>query len=1177
MNACHLLAVVGILLLPVASPAAPADSLHASPAAGLYPAAPSERHNPLPTRVGSLRNLALRRQTTASSQYDYNLTPQLITDGIRATAPLPWLTVTTPEGALPARERERLLDGRDYTRITLRGDSTFCTLLWRGMDVSVNAVRFTCRMVYDAAKLQKGWRVRLLVSRDGRTWETADEHSGTGLPGQDIGYTQESDPNKAGPAVSMPVREIDETLRLQAGRYKGLRIELSQKGAVRWDAEDLNITTASGALTELLPSSRFVSGWRSADGGEQWVETDLGDTARIEKVSIQWLTGLKRGMLLSSADGRTWTDSLPLSAAAAGVADYRYRAVARYLRLRLSEPDSTGYYAIGEMEAWGRGGIVYTPRPAQQMRGRRLSLCDASWRMMRASQVTAAGEKLSLPTFKPESWAAATVPATILTSHVNIGAVSPPLHAANITNASESYFNGPFWYRGLFTMPRLRERRHIFLHLDGINRDAVVYLNGRRVTEVHGAFMRGRAEITSLIQAGENVIAIRVSGGQHPGIVKQKTLASPDINGGDTGADAPSFQATVGWDWIPTMRGRATGIYDDVYITLDGAFSLSDPMVTTTLAKGDTAASMTPRVVVTNNENTPQSGRIEGTIGALSFATDISLAPHESREVSFSPHDYAVLLNRRMKLWWPNGYGTPYLYNASFCMGGDTIRYKAGIREIKAREVLKDLKLYCNGVRITPRGGSWGFSEASLSYGRREYADAVAYHRDMGLNMIRNWVGQTAARAFYDAADSLGIMIWQDFWLANPVDGPDPADARLFTTVARDYIMRIRSHPSLAIYCGRNEGYPPLDIDAALREYVRTIGGDLPYISSSADDGTGGHGPYQYKGAEYYFAHCPERLHSEMGMPAIMTIESMRRTFSPAGLWPQGDEWGIHDFTLSGAQGGAGFNAALTRLFGPAHSAAEYAAFSQWLCRDGYRAMMEGCSLRRRGMLLWMSHPAWPSLTWQTYDYYMEPLGAYFGTKAASEPLHIQYDAFRRTAEVVNILPRDFGTLLVSASVYDDSGRNLSADTYDVKCGPDTTIQGRQITPPDDYSGAYFVSLSLKDRSGRELSQSLYTVPDINGSYSRLLALPKPQLQKDVKINSNTATVRLRNTGSTPALSIRLKLIAADGNEILPVIYSDNYFHLLPSQEKTVSVRWDKADARGAASIMVSDISDREK
>ena len=145
-----------------------------------------------------------------------------------------------------------------------------------------------------------------------------------------------------------------------------------------------------------------------------------------------------------------------------------------------------------------------------------------------------------------------------------------------------------------------------------------------------------------------------------------------------------------------------------------------------------------------------------------------------------------------------------------------------------------------------------------------------------------------------------------------------------------------------------------------------------------------------------------------------------------------------------------------------------------------------------------------------------------------------------------------------------------------MKCGPDTTIQGRQITPPDDYSGAYFVSLSLKDRSGRELSQSLYTVPDINGSYSRLLALPKPQLQKDVKINSNTATVRLRNTGSTPALSIRLKLIAADGNEILPVIYSDNYFHLLPSQEKTVSVRWSGEDVRGEARVEVSDFSERQ-
>ena len=56
-------------------------------------------------------------------------------------------------------------------------------------------------------------------------------------------------------------------------------------------------------------------------------------------------------------------------------------------------------------------------------------------------------------------------------------------------------------------------------------------------------------------------------------------------------------------------------------------------------------------------------------------------------------------------------------------------------------------------------------------------------------------------------------MVWQDFWLANPGDGPEPEDIQKFNDVPRRYVRRIRNHPSICLYCGRDQGYPPEPID----------------------------------------------------------------------------------------------------------------------------------------------------------------------------------------------------------------------------------------------------------------------------------------------------------------------------------------------------------------------------
>ena len=80
--------------------------------------------------------------------------------------------------------------------------------------------------------------------------------------------------------------------------------------------------------------------------------------------------------------------------------------------------------------------------------------------------------------------------------------------------------------------------------------------------------------------------------------------------------------------------------------------------------------------------------------------------------------------------------------------------------------------------------------------------------------------------------------------------------------------------------------------------------------------------------------------------------------------------------------------------------------------------IFEGRSEHRRGMLLWMSHSAWPSMVWQTYDYYFDPNAAYFGCKKASEPLHIQWNPLRDDIEVVNYHAFDRTGLTATASLF---------------------------------------------------------------------------------------------------------------------------------------------------------------
>ena len=111
----------------------------------------------------------------------------------------------------------------------------------------------------------------------------------------------------------------------------------------------------------------------------------------------------------------------------------------------------------------------------------------------------------------------------------------------------------------------------------------------------------------------------------------------------------------------------------------------------------------------------------------------------------------------------------------------------------------------------------------------------------------------------------------------------------------------------------------------------------------------------------------------------------------------------------------------------------------------------------------------------------------------------------------------------------------------------------------------FFVRLELKDAAGKLLSDNFYITSNDEGNLQELNTLPKLKADKlllTVAGNGTTRTVTVQNTASTPAILLRLNLKGADGEQILPVDYSDNYFHLMPGEKKTVTIAWKAEDAR---------------
>jgi Glycosyl hydrolase 2 galactose-binding domain-like/Exo-beta-D-glucosaminidase Ig-fold domain/Glycosyl hydrolases family 2/NedA-like, galactose-binding domain len=1141
---------------------------------GIYPGDKSENFSPsFQLDKTNYRNIALRRPAYQSSSYDYNLTAQLITDGIKETKLPDWIVVTTSnKNKVEKHEREWILDRHMMTRLPLEGPKAWIQIELAGNRVIpiLDSINLSGSLLVDSEEV-KHWEINISGSDDSINWQKLGTVNGDELPGDSLtGFWRRFLPKN--------LRMFNYPFKLSSPvHYRFYRADVNSPNALSWNIGELAMFN-NGKRADVGGPYSFTSVWKSEGNKTEWVYVDLGAECSFDKIVLYWIHKAKTGAIQVSNDALNWKDiqALPDNSDLTNDIKLDKPVKSRYVRVLMNTPVFDDGYILSEMEVFGTGGPEPVSHSQAPVKDGKMYLDGGAWKLQRSSLINTNGETLSSAGFNDKDWLIATVPATILTSYLNAGTIPDPNYADNQVLISESFFYSDFWYRDEFTPPSSYKGKRMFLNFDGINWKAEVYLNGHKLGRIEGAFTRGKFDVTNiLIPGGKNILAVRIEKNDTPGFVKEQTKYSPDANGGELGADNPTFHASIGWDWIPTIRGRNTGIWNDVYISASNQVTIEDPFVSTDIPLPDTSsADINIEVILNNHSQENVSGTLRGKFGKVTFEQPVTLQASETKLVKLNPKTNAALKIKNPKLWWPNGYGQQNLYKveiefiSSDNKISDTKSFMTGIRKMTYSEEDGKLKIWINGRRFVAKGGNWGFPESMLRYRGREYDIAVRYHKEMNFTMIRNWVGQTGDDEFYEACDKYGIMIWQDFWLANPLDGPDPNDSKMFLQNAEDYIKRIRNHPSLGLYCGRNEGNPPEVIDNGLRKLVDQLQPDVHYISNSAFGVVSGGGPYRAMPVKFYFEQrATEKLHSEIGMPNIVSYESLKEMMPESDMWPKERMWGIHDFCLDGAQGGNSFNKMIEDDFGSTDNLKDWLTIAQWINYQGYRAMFEAQSKNRMGALLWMSHPAWPSLVWQTYDYYFEPTAAYFGCKKACEPLHIQWNPLSDSIEVVNYSEPNGSGLTAIMQIINLDGKVKLEKKVQINSQEDSMIPCFGVELPEGLSKVFFIRLRL-ERKNKIISENFYWRGLEENNFKELRNLPKVKLNANTNVKKNgdrwNLTTELINNTNQPALMVKLKVIGNKNKErILPVIYSDNYVSLMPGEKKTIIMELQNEDTQG--------------
>jgi beta-mannosidase len=655
---------------------------------------------------------------------------------------------------------------------------------------------------------------------------------------------------------------------------------------------------------------------------------------------------------------------------------------------------------------------------------------NGSWQLCEAPL---AAEGQPAPGPETVAWAAATealVPGDVLLDLMRQGRLAEPLYDRNALACAwveERYW----WFRRTFQHEGGSPAK-VELVCEGLDLNAVIWLNGVEVGRAANAFIAHRFDVTQALRPGSNELIIRLDTGVAE--AKRKPLAKYGL--GDGAAESKWLRKvafTLGWDWAPRLVN--CGIWRPIRLEVLDAVALRDVWVRTRLA-GKGRAVVTVAVDLENLTDAPADATLDleiPGIGTRQLALG-AVAPGSQRVE-------AVFEVARPRLWWPRPLGKPNLYTLTTRLtsrGAPCARRvtRFGIREITLlQEPLatapegRSFVFVVNGEKCFVNGANWAPSDcilARITPARRERI--LTMIRDANINMLRVWGGGIFEEDdFYDYCDEHGILLWHDFMMACFIyPGDDAGFRQQIADELRVAVPRLRNHPSIAIWCGSNESdwafdnnwYPGCQANTShvlehelIPGLMQTLDPDRIYRPTSPFGGvdvndedqgdqhwwsisiaTGGNDQIDYR--NYRRMHCTfNSEYGYFGMPDVATLHDYLPE-SQRGVDSEGFRFHTnrHGFMEKGQKGRLKVFAAIDLLAGDSASMTleQLVEASQLLQAEALKTATEQARRRKfdcGGSMFWMFPDAWGEIGWSVVDYYLRKKASYDYVRRACAPL----------------------------------------------------------------------------------------------------------------------------------------------------------------------------------------------
>jgi|GEM_PF-1159014 len=871
----------------------------------------------------------------------------------------------------------------------------------------------------------------------------------------------------------------------------------------------------------------------------------------------------------------------------------------------------------------------HTPRAQSGVRATAPPDLNGTWQMKDYSPGIGVTKEVYIPEKQPKDCLLVQVPGTVRNALLAGGEIPDPYYGYD-NEKSLWVEQKEWWFFKTFTLGAGEKGKWIDLVFEGASFQGDVWLNGTHVGDLKGMLNPRSFDVSRVLKyGGTNTVAVRLEATPD---ARENVMARGLTWDSPRGQLYSIAQCVYGWDWGP--HGVPVGLWKPVRLRVSGPLRIDHPYVVSRINTAVEAV-CTVSVDVRNLSNVQKNGSVRGVIeekdsgkGAGEFAGDFSLAPGESRRLSFE------ITVRNPRLWWPNGMGAQNLYalRATVSAGGAASEEESvsfGIRELKlveneniaeyiktmANDVGSQYQLgkvvgsypwtfQVNGRKMFAKGGNWIPVDQLLRLDRDRYDRLLSLARDANFNLLRVWGGGLyETDDFYELCDRYGILAWQEF-LSN--ENFSKIDRTNFLEGAESAVYRLRNHPSLTFWCGGNEFDPD---DAGSKAVID----DLGALVKTLDPGREFHRASPYKGDDHHWGvwhgqqpytayRIVRPFRSEAGMNTFPVAEDYARFTPQSLLWPLDTTYIEYHGENNVRFQHLGKLMRYADEFGPSASiqaAIMKSELSQALANSFNMEYCRAHKFQNSGLLVWQYNDIWPCVSWSMVDWYGTPKPSYYYEKRASRPVHIAADYERYRWKAGETFAADVHLLNdtedpVTGARYEAKLIGVDGKTLAVVSGPaseaansSSTIGRIEMKIPEEMNGkSFFVSVALTGGDGKPVSDALYPIAvtaspkgeDYAGIFTGMDSMPKADLvvthgtgMTIADSKRGTCDFDISNPTGRLAFFVRLRLV--EESETLRTTYSDNYISLLPGESKKVRVTVQTTTPETLPSVLRFEIS----